>query len=240
MSIWGKIFRSKNLLSFGQPISNLYNFFYDFSQNKLKKDKLPENIASKQISFTIGVIALSAKMATVDGFASKNELEAFKRNIIIPKKEIKNVEKIWNLAKSSIHGFESYANQLVKLLNPKSIILENLIHLLFNIAKSDGKITLEEKLYIKKISNIFGFDDDKFVSLENIYHETKFDPYQILGVSKHTPLKEINKIRIKLLKDYHPDILISKGQPIEFIKKNNHYIQMINQSWDYLKKKHKF
>ena len=182
---------------------------------------------------------MSAKMAKVDGFASKEELEAFKRNLIIPNSEIKNVERIWNFANSSVHGFESYANQLSELLNKKSIILENILHLLFIIAESDGKITLEEKLYIKKISSIFGFNASKFEALEKLYSDNKFDAYEILGVSKSASLDEINKKRITLLKKYHPDILISKGQPIEFIQKNNQYIQMINQSWETIKKKHK-
>ena len=239
MSIWKKIFRSKKFFNFEGPIGNLYEFCFDFPKIQFKKKKLPENIALKQIGFTIGVIALSAKMAKVDGFASKEELEAFKRNLIIPNSEIKNVERIWNFANSSVHGFESYANQLSKLLNKKSIILENILHLLFIIAESDGKITLEEKLYIKKISSIFGFNASKFEALEKLYSNNKFDAYEILGVSKSASLDEINKKRITLLKKYHPDILISKGQPIEFIQKNNQYIQMINQSWETIKKKHK-
>jgi len=239
MSIWKKIFRSKKFFNFEGPIGNLYEFCFDFPKIQFKKKKLPENIALKQIGFTIGVIALSAKMAKVDGFASKEELEAFKRNLIIPNSEIKNVERIWNFANSSVHGFESYANQLSELLNKKSIILENILHLLFIIAESDGKITLEEKLYIKKISSIFGFNASKFEALEKLYSDNKFDAYEILGVSKSASLDEINKKRITLLKKYHPDILISKGQPIEFIQKNNQYIQMINQSWETIKKKHK-
>ena len=238
MSIWKKIFRNKNIFNFDGPIGSLYEFSFNFPKFKFKKKKLPEDIAIKQISFTIGVIALSAKMAKVDGFASKDELKAFKKNLIIPNSEIKNVEKIWNFAKSSVHGFESYANQLSELLNKKSIILENILHLLFIIAESDGKITLEEKLYIKKISLIFGFDVSKFEMLENLYSSNKFDAYKILGVSINDSLYEINKKRIGLLKKYHPDILISKGQPIEFIQKNNQYTQMINQSWEIIKNKH--
>ncbi len=238
MSVWNKIFRNKNIFNFKGPIGSLYEFSLNFPKLKSKKKKLPENIAIKQISFTIGVIALSAKMAKVDGFASKDELKAFKKNLIIPNNEIKNVERIWNLAKSSVHGFESYANQLSELLNKKSIILEKILHLLFIIAVSDGKISLEEKLYIKKISSIFGFDVSKFETLENLYSGNKLDEYKILGVSINDSLDEINKKRIALLKKYHPDILISEGQPIEFIQKNNQYIQMINESWETIKKKY--
>ena len=47
-----------------------------------------------------------------------------------------------------------------------------------------------------------------------------------------------SKKRITLLKRHHPDVLIAKGQPLEFVEKNNHYVKMINKSWEYIKKNH--
>ena len=52
------------------------------------------------------------------------------------------------------------------------------------------------------------------------------------------PIDQINKKRITLLKRHHPDVLIAKGQPLEFVEKNNHYVKMINKSWEYIKKNH--
>ena len=45
------------------------------------KQKLPEELALKQIGFTIGVIVLSAKMAKADGKVTKSEIKAFKEKI---------------------------------------------------------------------------------------------------------------------------------------------------------------
>ena len=238
MSIWGKIFGGTSGFLAGGPLGGLLGVFAGHAIDKINNRKLPEKVAVKQINFTIGVIALSAKMAKADGVVSNQELEAFRKNLIINHNELKNVERIWNLAKQSVHGFESYTKQLAKLFKPKSLILENLIHLLFIIAKSDGQITANEKEFLSKVSNIFGFDQKKFDLLSDIYSEFENNPYSILQVDKNETLEEISKKRIYLLKKHHPDILISKGQPLEFIEKNNHYVKMINKSWDYIKKNH--
>ena len=154
MSIWGKIFGGTSGFLAGGPLGGLLGVFAGHAIDKINNRKLPEKVAVKQINFTIGVIALSAKMAKADGVVSNQELEAFKKNLIINHNELKNVERIWNLAKQSVHGFESYAKQLAKLFKPRSLILENLIHLLFIIAKSDGQITTNEKEFLSKVSNI--------------------------------------------------------------------------------------
>lgn len=60
-----------------------------------------------QIAFTIGVIALGAKMAKADGLVTRDEvLAVFK----VPDGEMENVSRIFNLAKKDIIGYETYAD----------------------------------------------------------------------------------------------------------------------------------
>ena len=238
MSIWGKIFAGTGGFVLGGPLGGLLGVFAGHAIDKFATKKLPESIAVKQVNFTIGVIALSAKMAKADGIVSSQELDAFKKGLIINQNELHNVEKVWNLAKQSVLGFESYAKQLAKLFNPRSTILENLVHLLFTIAKSDGEITNKETEFLKKVSDIFGFNEEKFIFFEEIYINNKNDPYILLQSDINDPINVINQRRISLLKKHHPDVLISKGQPLEFVEKNNHYVKMINKSWEYIKKNH--
>ena len=226
MSIWGKIFGGTSGFVVGGPLGGLLGIFAGHAIDKFSKKKLPESIAVKQVNFTIGIIALSAKMAKADGIVSHQELDAFKKGLIINQNELNNVEKVWNFAKQSVHGFESYARQLAKLFKPNSIAI------------SDGKITVEETEFLKKVSDIFGFDKIKFDLLIEIYSNNENDPYTILQSNINDPIDQINKKRITLLKRHHPDVLIAKGQPLEFVEKNNHYVKMINKSWEYIKKNH--
>ena len=235
MSIWGKLIGSTGGFALGGPLGGLIGVLAGHAIDKLKKKKLPEKIVVKQIGFTIGVIALSAKMAKADGNVTKEEVIEFRKHIIIPNKEIKNVRKLWDQAKKSTDGFEIYALQLSKLFEPKSIVLKQLIYLLFNIAASDGKISNEELIYLSKISKIFGFKKNHFDKIKNYYLYDFYDPYKILDVKKNTPLKIINLKRLQLIKENHPDKLVALGFPKEFIEKSTKKVQIINKAWEDIK-----
>ena len=236
MSVWGKFIVSAAGFALGGPIGALIGVVAGHALDKIKtKHKLPEEHALKQIGFTVGGIVLSAKMAKADGKVTKEEIIAFKNKISVPKKEIKNVARLWDQAKKTTDGFEVYAQQICQLLGKNSSVLEELLNLLIIIAKADGKITEPEILYLKQVSIIFGFSIEKF---ERIYSSSlgkTSDPYQILGVTSDTPILEIkNKWKI-LATNHHPDRLIAQGLPIDFIEKTTLRLQEINNAWDIIK-----
>ena len=237
MSIWGKIVGSTGGFALGGPLGALIGAIAGHAVDKYKK-KLPEDVAIKQIGFTIGIIVLSAKMAKADGKVSIEEIITFRKYVSIPEKDIKNVGRLWDQAKKATDGFEIYALQLSRLFKPKSAVLEQIIHLLFNIAISDGKITNDENLYIKKVGNIFGFNDKDFNIISSNYSTNVLDPYQILGVEKFYTLKQINQKRLKLIKENHPDKLLAQGLPNEFVQNSLTKLKTINNSWEQIKKFH--
>jgi DnaJ like chaperone protein len=236
MSVWGKFIVSAAGFALGGPIGALIGVVAGHAIDKIKtKQKLPEENALKQIGFTVGVIVLSAKMAKVDGKVTKEEITAFKNKISVPENEIKNVARLWDQAKKTTDGFEVYAQQICQLLGKNSSVLEELLNLLIIIAKADGKITKSEILYLKQVSIIFGFSIEKF---ERIYSSNLgeiLDPYQLLGVTRNTPIVEIKNRWKRLASNHHPDKLIAQGLPIDFIEKSTNRLQEINNAWDMIK-----
>src|SRR5258708_21599879 len=85
----------------------------------------------RQIAFTIGVIALGAKMAGADGEVSDNEIAAFRDFFHVPPGEERNVERFFNLAKRDVAGFETYAQQLARLFPDPPPALDELLEGLF-------------------------------------------------------------------------------------------------------------
>ena len=61
------------------------------------------------------------------------------------------------------------------------------------------------------------------------------DPYRILGVSRDDSDQEIRKKWIQLNKEHHPDNLIAKGMPKEFIEQSNKELAAINLAYDKIK-----
>ena len=238
MTIWGKIIGSATGFALGGPIGALLGGAAGHALDKFKtKEKLPEELALKQIGFTIGVIVLSAKMAKADGKVTKSEIKAFKEKINVPDNEIKNVARLWDQAKKTTDGFEVYAKQISNLLEKKSSVLEELLNLLVIIAEADGKITNLEKIYLKEVSNIFGFSEQDFERICSSKLDKHIDPYQTLGVLKDAPLEEIKNKWKTLAMKHHPDRLIAQGVPQDIIETNTYRLKEINNAWDLIKNK---
>ena len=238
MTIWGKIIGSATGFAFGGPIGALLGGAAGHALDKFKtKEKLPEELALKQIGFTIGVIVLSAKMAKADGKVTKSEIKAFKEKINVPDNEIKNVARLWDQAKKTTDGFEVYAKQISNLLEKNSSVLEELLNLLVIIAEADGKITNLEKIYLKEVSNIFGFSEQDFERICSSKLDKQIDPYQTLGVLKDAPLEEIKNKWKTLAMKHHPDRLIAQGIPQDIIETNTYRLKEINNAWDLIKNK---
>ena len=238
MTIWGKIIGSATGFALGGPLGALLGGVAGHALDKFKtKEKLPEELALKQIGFTIGVIVLSAKMAKADGKVTKSEIKAFKEKINVPDNEIKNVARLWDQAKKTTDGFEVYAKQISNLLEKNSSVLEELLNLLVIIAEADGKITNLEKIYLKEVSNIFGFSEQDFERICSSKLDKHIDPYQTLGVLKDAPLEEIKNKWKTLAMKHHPDRLIAQGIPQDIIETNTYRLKEINNAWDLIKNK---
>ena len=233
MSIWGKIIGGATGFAFGGPLGALLGGVAGHALDKIKtKRKLPEETALKQIGFTIGVIVLSAKMAKADGKVTEEEIKAFKEKINVPDNEIKNVAKLWDQAKKTTDGFEVYAKQISDLLGRNSSVLEELLNLLITIAQADGKITIPEIKYLKKVGDIFGFSNADFERIYSSKSGVDTDPYQVLGVSRNATVQEIKRKWKQLAINHHPDRLISQGVPEDLIQKSTSRLKEINNAWD--------
>ena len=108
---------------------------------------------------------------------------------------------------------------------------------LFYIAESDGETSVSEIEILKSISKLFGLSEEDF---QRIFHSRlnskDSDPYKILGVDRNDNDSIIRKKWIKLNKEHHPDNLIAKGMPQEFINQSNKELASINLAYDKIKK----
>ena len=238
MTIWGSLIGGIIGFSFGGPFGALLGSFIGgkiSSSNNNFKNKYNQN-QSQQI-FAIALIVLTAKLSKADGLVSKEELLAVKEKLKIPDSEIDQVSKIFNKAKEDTLGYEPYAKQISEIFNRNINVLEEVINILFYIAESDGTVSKSEYEMIENIAKIFGLTYKQFESIkESRKSSDKLNPYMVLESSPNDDLKTIRKNYIKLSKEHHPDLLVSKGVPIEVINESKKKMRAINSAWDQIQK----
>ena len=245
MSIWGKIIGGMSGFALGGPLGAILGLAAGHAIDKAKSSRLNENeedVGSDQIAFTTAVIVLCAKMAKADGQVTSDEIASFKKIFHIPTEEQENVGKLFNEARNESIGFEPYASQIAALFEYKPSVLEEILGVLFVIAKADGAIHPNEKNFVRDVAEIFKFDQREYERIEAIYlsnsieGEQQSDPYSILGLSQSATNSEIKKAYRKLIRDYHPDKLISHGVPKEFVELANEKMTKINLAYDQIEK----
>jgi DnaJ like chaperone protein len=254
MSIWGKIAGAAAGLALGGPLGALLgaiagHMFVDRESRARDVERAPpyreERVARDdrvvrerdEVAFTIGVIALAAKLAKADGAVTREEVDVFKRVFPVPREQEANVGHLFNLAKQDVAGFDSYARQLAGLFRSKPGVLEDLLDSLFLIAKADDRLHPGELEYLKNVSQIFGFSEGEFQRIRASHfgpdHE---DPYVILGVEPSVSDEELKRAYHRLVRENHPDSMIARGVPPEFIKLANEKVASINGAYDIIKK----
>jgi len=247
MSIWGKVIGGVAGFALGGPLGALIGAVAGHAVDKIRAEaegpmrlEGPEEglgSAAKQVAFTIAVIVLGAKMAKADGVVSRAEVEAFKQVFHIPPQEMKNVARIFNQAKRDASGFEPYARQVARLFRDQPAMLEELLAGLFHIAKADGVVHPAELAYLRQVADIFGLDDHAFERVRGIVvGPEEADPYEVIGVGRDATDAEIKSAYRKLIRENHPDTLISQGLPQEFIDLANEKMAGINAAYDRIEK----
>lgn len=233
MSIWGKIIGGTAGFALGGPLGALLGLSVghavDASVQTITQD--PEK--TRQITFTIGVIALSAKMAKADGRVTREEVDAFKQVFHVPPSEMKNVGRVYNMARQHTAGFDAYAKQIADLMKDNRRVLSDLLEALFFIAKSDGHVHPNELNFIRAVAKIFGFpqkDIDAFV-----HRHVGADPdcpYSVLGAEPDISDTELRKKYRQLVRENHPDRLIAEGVPSDLIAVATRRAAEINAAYD--------
>jgi DnaJ like chaperone protein len=186
----------------------------------------------RSIAFTIGMIALGAKMAKADGMVTIHEGDAFKEVFHVPPEEVQNVARVFNLAKQDVSGFDAYARQVKRLFGARAQILEDVLDGLFHIAKADGRLNDRELDYLSKVAEIFGFGEREFVRIKARHMQLpKDDPYEILGIEPGLSDLELKRHYRRLVLANHPDRHIAAGVPAELIEIATKRLAAINEAY---------
>ncbi|HWB46705.1 MAG TPA: TerB family tellurite resistance protein [Hyphomicrobiaceae bacterium] len=226
MTVWQKI------SGFASAIGDAGGSLLSELGSVLGLGREPQN----DIAFTIAVIALSAKMAKADGMVSPLEVEAFRRVFQASPDEAANVERIFNLAKQDVAGYEAYAGQLARLLEGDRKLRQDVLEALLFVATADGVLHPKEDEFLRTVAARFGFSESEFRFFRARFIVDKASPYDVLRLDPTASNTEIRAQYRKLVADNHPDKLMGRGVPKEFVEIATRKLAAINAAYDTIAK----
>ena len=240
MSIWGKISGAAAGALVGGPIGALVGAVAGHVLVDRPIGASAMAPADPGVAFTIAMIALSAKMAKADGVVTRDEIDVFDRLFRVPPSEKANVHRVFNLARRDTAGYEAYASQIANLYRGNPALLEDIMDGLFEIAKADGVFHPGEAAFLERVAEIFGFAPNEYRRIRASHFKDAADPYVILGVAFEATEEEIRRTYRRLVRENHPDSLMARGVPAEFVKLANDKLAAINSAYEAIQKERDF
>jgi DnaJ like chaperone protein len=185
--------------------------------------------AARSALFSECVIALSAKLSKVDGPVSRAEVDAFKNEFRIAPDQMQSVGVLYDKAKQTPDGYEAYARRLGTAFADAPMLLAGVLDALRRIALADGPLNTAETEFLNKVAAAFGLSGARRAAAGGAEDE---DPYAVLGVARAASMDEIKAAWRELVRQHHPDTLMAKGLPKEYVELATRKMAAINAAYD--------
>ena len=193
----------------------------------------PPGLPGEDPAFSTAVTALGAKLAKADGHADHHEFAAFSEVFTATPEAERNVRRLYELAGQTTHGFQSYAKRLAKRYRRCPGILEDVLDGLFHIAAADGAVTDHELEYLERVAKLFGVSAGRFHRIRATHLGSPVDdPYTVIGADPAATDDEVRLAWRRALSEAHPDRVIARGLPAEFLDVAHAKSSAINAAYD--------
>ncbi|MCP4291198.1 MAG: DnaJ domain-containing protein [bacterium] len=195
-----------------------------------------------QQTFMLAMISLAAKVAKADGKVTADEVKAFddflRTNLHMDATERQIAARIFNEARDSHIPAEEFASQMRRLMGHRRDRLRDMISLLMMIAMADGHFHSAEEKMIRSIASHMGLTTADYEAAAAMFDTgTNLQAsYSVLGISESATDGEVKKAYRNLAREYHPDVLASKGMGEEFTAFAEDKMKSINNAYSDIKK----
>ncbi len=258
MSYWGKFIGGMAGFAMGGPFGALFGAALGHAADEGKLNgfasgisgfagravpfdplKVASMLGRRDQIFAIGVTVLAAKLCKSDGPVSRLEIDAFKRSFAIPQGSMAEVARLFDSARESAAGFETYATQLGQAFSDDKTVLEQVLAGLYQIARVDGPVNAAEADFLSRVAYGFGLSD---VAARRAGQgvpppsRPAEDPYLVLGVTVQASTEEIRARWKQLMRENHPDSMAANGAPPAAIKAASEKVARINAAYDAVKR----
>jgi DnaJ like chaperone protein len=196
-----------------------------------------------QAAFFISLFSILGKLSKIDGVVSKDEIavvQDFINSLPIDETEKQFARQVFNEAKDSPYRIDDFATQLYQAVKDQPTLIHPYFDLLFKIVAADGTFHPAEEAALKRVKAIFNLSDKHYEDIKAVYFDDLDKHYKMLNCTPESSKDEIKSNNKKLVKDYHPDVIISKGLPEEFIEFAEKRFREIQESYEKIRQERNF
>lgn len=202
-----------------------------------------KDVETHQAAYFVCIFSVLGKLAKADGVVTHDELavaENFITSLQISEQEKAFARSVFNESKSSPYSIEDFALQFFQMNKTRQTVLYSFMDILFQVAAADGVLHPAEEKALNAIKDIFRMPDQQFESIKVRYFKKVDKYYGILNCTTSSTNEEIKKSYKKLVKDFHPDTIISKGLPDEFVAFATKRFQEIQGAYENVRRERGF
>ena len=193
-----------------------------------------------QFAFFIGAFSMLAKLSQADGRVSQEEVTSIEKFMVFDlnlNRESQAVAmNIFHAAMASAGTFQEFAAQFYQRFRFQPQLLDVMLDILLRVSIADGALSEAEERLILAAKSIFNIGDAQYSAIKSRYIQDNDRYYAILGADRNDTNEAIRKQYRKLVKEYHPDMIASKGLPEEFTKLAEDKFREIQKAYDMVRK----
>ncbi len=216
----------------------------DTTQSRLRDRQAGQaifsNLEQKQAVFFASTFAMLGKMAKADGAVSQAEIqvvERFMRNQLRLDKQARMLAvNIFNRAKDDLYPYSQYAAEFTRHFRNDQNMRMVLFEMLFQVAAADGALHSAEERLLQDTVRLLGIPTHLFEQLKNRLAPSADPAYAVLGLTPEATDAEVKKAYRAKVMEYHPDKIVSKGLPEEFLKFAEEKFKEANEAYEQIKK----
>ena len=204
------------------------------------------------------LVSLLAKVAKSDGRVSELEARLITQVLDDLSQKVSGVsgvreylKEVYNSQKENVDNAYETARNYKRAFNLNYDTCVARLTFFLNLAYIDGEFNKSEQDVIRNIAYGFGIDKetlDEIIFKFDSFYGSRFgtnlndmsqesDAFEVLGLSKNASLEEVKARYKELVRQYHPDILMGRGESKEVIERSTKKLQEINEAYGRLKEK---
>lgn len=204
------------------------------------------------------LVSLLAKVAKSDGRVSELEARLITQVLDDLSQKVSGVsgvreylKEVYKSQKENVDNAYETARNYKSAFNLNYDICVARLTFFLNLAYIDGEFNKSEQDVIRNIAYGFGIDKetlDEIIFKFDSFYGSRFeanpdemvqekDAFEVLGLSKNASLDEVKARYKELVRQYHPDILMGRGESKEVIERSTKKLQEINEAYGRLKEK---